>query len=187
MKGTALAPSQHLRSMLGKTRTSRVALTTVVVFGATLGLSACGTQQAGAAAIIDGKTVSDKDVQTVSTQLNMLAKGQQQLTPSVALLNLILAPYVLAEAERAGKGVPDAQARKVIEKVPNPTRPTIDFVRMQLAIPSLTDAAKASILTKLGKAKITVNPRYGTFDVKQISLVPNSPNWIKASQPSGAK
>ena len=108
MKGTALAPSQYVRSMLGKTRTSRVSLATVVVLAATLALSACGTQQAGAAAIIDGKTVSDKDVQTVSTQLNMLAKGQQQLTPSVALLNLILAPYVLAEAERAGKGVPRA-------------------------------------------------------------------------------
>lgn len=176
--------------MLGKTRTSRVSrvsLTTIVVFGATLGLSGCGTQQAGAAAIVDGRTLSDKDVQTVSTQLNTLAQSQQQLTPSDALLNLILAPYVIAEAERAGKGVPDAQARKVIEKVANPSRPTIDFVRMQLAIPSLTDAAKVSILTKLGKASITVNPRYGTFDPKQITLVPTSPNWIKASPAAGAK
>ena len=58
---------------------------------------------------------------------------------------------------------------------------------MQLALQSLDQASKTSILTKLGKAKITVNPRYGTFDAKQIALTPISPNWIKASASSAAK
>jgi hypothetical protein len=192
-KGTALAPSQHIRLTLGRTRTSgssRMAITAQLLaplLGATLALSACGTQQAGAAAIIDGTTISDKDVQTVSLQLNSLAQGQQQLTPNIVLVSLILAPYVLAEADRTGKGVADAQARKLIAKLSNPSRPTIDFVRMQLAIPSLTQASKTSILAKVSKAKITVNPRYGTFDVKQAAIVPTSPNWIKASTSSGAK
>jgi len=117
-------------------------LTTVVLLVATLALSACGSQQAGAAAIVNGSTISEKNVQTVSTQLNTLAQGEQKLTSSIVLLNLILAPYVLAEADRAGKGVPDVQARKVIAKVDKPSRQTLDFVRMQLAIPSLTTAAK---------------------------------------------
>ena len=196
MKGTALAPSQHIRSTLGMTRTSRTTRITrkafgsrvlILVLGSTLALSACGTQQPGAAAITDGSTISTKDVQTVSLQLNKLSQGQAKLTPSVVLLNLILAPYVLAEAGRTGKPVTDAEARKVIGKVANPSRPTLEFVRMQLAIQSLNDASKTSILAKLGKADITVNPRYGTFDPKQVALVPTAPNWIKASAASGAK
>ena len=34
------------------------------------------------------------------------------------------------------------------------------------------------ILEKLRSAKITVNPRYGTFDAQQVQIVPAAPNWI---------
>ena len=188
MKGTALAPSQHVRSTPGRTRTSRASLVTVVLFVAALALSGCGTQRPGAAAIVNGTTISEKDLQTVTGQLNMLAQGEQKVAPSDILMNLILMPYVLAEADRAGKAVPDAQARKVIAKVPSPSRQTLDLVRMNMAIASLTPAAKTAILAKLGKAEITVNPRYGTFDPKKkLAIVSTTPNWIKASAPSGAK
>jgi hypothetical protein len=166
MKGTALAPSQQIRSTLGTTRKARTA-------------RRAGAVQAGAAAIVNGTPISDKDVQTVAVQLNTLPQVQQKLTPSVVLLNLILAPYVLAEADRNGKGVSDAEARKVVAKVPNPTAATMDFVRMQLAIPSLSPASKTAILATLGKVKITVNPRYGTFDARQAAILPTTPNWIK--------
>ncbi|MBE3073564.1 MAG: hypothetical protein IMZ75_01245 [Actinobacteria bacterium] len=183
-----MAPSQHLRSTLGKTRTSRMGFATTsltLLLGATLALSACGTQP-GAAAIVNGTTISDKDVQTVSLELKKALQGQQQFTSSAILVNLILEPYVLAEAKRTGKDVSDAQARKAIAKVASPSRATLDFVRMQLAIQSLSQAGQQSIMAKLGKAKITVNPRYGTFDAKR-GLVPTAPNWIKASTSSGAK
>ena len=187
-KGTALAPSRHIRPTLGRTRTSGTAFAAVVVLGATLALSACGgPQQAGAAAIVNGTTISDKDVQSVPVQLNPLAAGGQQLTPSIVLVNLILAPYVLAQAAHSGKGVSDAAARKVIAKVANPSRPTLDFVKMQLDIQNLSQASKNSILAKLARAKITVSPRYGTFDAKQVALVPTSPDWIKAAASPGAK
>jgi hypothetical protein len=175
------------------------------MLGATLALSACSTQEAGAAAVVDGTSIRDKDVQTVSLELGPLAQGEQKLTSSTVLLNLILSPYVLAEAGRAGKSVNDAQARKALAelakssgaKLASPSGPTLEFMRMQLAIQTLTDAGKQSILTKLGKAKITVNPRYGSFDPKQVAItpaadlvgkqLPGSPNWIKASPTSPAK
>jgi len=182
MKGTVLAPSQHIRSTLGKSRAFRAV---AVLLGATLALSACGTQP-GAAAIVDGTAISDKDVQTVSLQVNKLAQGQQELSSSNVLLSLILAPYVLAEADRTGKRVADSQARKVLKKVADPAPSTMEFVRMQLSLQSLDQASRTSILTKLGKAKITINPRYGTFDAKQVALVPISPNWIKTSAATGA-
>jgi hypothetical protein len=179
MKGTALAPSQHLRSTLGSTL--------VLVLGATLALSACGTQQPGAAAVVNGTAISDKDVQTVAVQLNALPQIRQKLTPKDVLLNLILAPYVLTEADQTGKNVPEAEVRQIVGKVPNPSRPTMDFVRMQLAIPGLSQASKASILSTLRKAKITVNPRYGTFDATQAAILPTSPNWIKPTASPVAK
>ena len=186
-KGTALAPSQHILPTVGKPCTFGTAFAAVILLGATLGLSACGAQQAGAAAIVGGTTISDTTVQSVALQLNPLAAGGQQLTPSIVLVNLILAPYVIAEANRTGKGVSDAAARKVIAKVTDPTRATLDFVKMQLEIQVISQASKNSILAKLEKAKITVNPRYGTFESKQVAIVPITPDWIKTSASSGAK
>jgi hypothetical protein len=189
----ALALSQHRSSTRGKTRTSRTtrvclpARLLTLLLGATLVLSACGTQQVGAAAIVNGTAISDNDVQNVSLQLNTLAQGQAKLTASTVLLSLIVAPFVLAEARRTGKSVSDSQVLKVINAVKTPSPSTMEFVRMQLALGSLTEASKASILSKLGTAKITVSPRYGTFDAKQIALRPLSPDWIKASVTSVAK
>ena len=179
-----MAPSQHLRSTLGRTRTSRLALPTALVLGAALALSGCGAQQAGAAAIVNDTVISDQDVQIVSEQVNQVDPGGQKLSSNDALLSLILAPYVLAEAKRAGKTISASQARQVIAKVADPSPSTIRFVQMQLAIQQLDDANKSAIVGELGKAKITVNPRYGTFNPSQIVITPTTPNWIKAGAPS---
>ncbi|MHB8274215.1 MAG: SurA N-terminal domain-containing protein [Dermatophilaceae bacterium] len=173
-----MAPSQHLRSTLGRTRASGLAFATALVIGATLVLSGCGAQEAGAAAIVNGTVISEQDVQSVPEQLNKLAQGGQQLRTSDALLSLILAPYVLAEAKRAGKTVSASQARLVIAKVSDPSPSTIEFVQMQLAVRQLDQASKTSIVNELGKAKITINPRYGSFDAKKVAIAPISPNWF---------
>lgn len=185
-----MAPSQQLRSTRGRTRTSHLRVPAgflTLLLGASLALSACGTQQVGAAAIVNGTAIREKDVQSVSVQLNTLAQGQAKLTSNTVLLSLILAPYVLAEADRTNQKVTDAQVLKVIAKVAKPSPSTMEFVRMQLALGSLDEAGKRSILAKLDRARITVSPRYGTFDAKQIALLPNSPNWIKAGASSVAK
>lgn len=189
-KGTALSALAHLRPTLGRTTRSRVTSTmarAALLLGLTLAVSGCGAQQTGAAAIVDDTTISDQDVQSVPDDLNQLAEVGQKLRSSDALISLILAPYVLAEAERAGKTVSESQARQVIDKVVDPSPSTITFVRMQLAIQGLDEASKTSIVNEVGKAKITVNPRYGAFDAKQIALTPISPNWIKTSPPSAPK
>lgn len=186
-KGTALSPSQNPRSRSGRTRTSRMAFAAVLLLGATAAVSGCGAQQSSAAAIVNDTVISDQDVQSVSNQLNKLATDGQQLKTSDALLSLILAPYVLAEAKRVGKTVSVSQARQVIAKVTDPSPSTIQFVQMQLEIQGLDQASKTSIVNQLGKAKITVNPRYGTFDAKQVTLTPITPNWFKATAPSATK
>lgn len=180
----ALALSQHPRSTWGRTRIAGVAFPMALVLGAALALSGCGAQRPDAAAIINSTVITDEDVQTVSDQVNQIDASGQKLTSSNALLSLMLAPYVLAEAKRVGKTVSVAQARQVIAKVSDPSPSTIMFVQMQLAVQQLDDASKTAIVGQLGKAKITVNPRYGTFDATQIVLNPTTPNWIKATGPT---
>jgi hypothetical protein len=186
-KGTALSPSQNPRATSGRTRTSRMAFAAVLLLGATVAVSGCGAQQPSAAAIVNDTVISDQDVQSVSNQLNKLATDGQQLRTSDALLSLILAPYVLAEAKRVGKTVSVSQARQVIAKVSDPSPSTMQFVQMQLEIQRLDQASKTLIVNEVSKVKITVNPRYGVFDPKQIALTAVSPNWIKVGAPSATK
>ncbi|MEP7034942.1 MAG: hypothetical protein ABI934_05095 [Actinomycetota bacterium] len=188
-KGTALAPSQHNRRTLGEARSRRrfPPVFLALLLGATLGLSACGTQEASSAAIVNGTSISERDVQSVSDQVNTFSQGGQKLAASDALLSLILAPYVLDEAKRAHKTISESEARRVIAKIDHPSAATITFVQMQLAAQQLDQASKNVIVSELDKAKITVNPRYGSFDPKQIAMTPITPNWIKASASTPTK
>jgi len=170
--------------MLGTPRRSRRALTAVILaplLGMTLALSGCGTQEAGAAAIVNGDVIGDEEVQGVAEQLAVITQGGEKLTSSNALLSLILSPYVLAEAKRTGKTISTDQAREVIPTVKDPSPATLEFVQMQLAIQALPQESKDLIIAELGKAKITINPRYGTFDVEKVAFTPITPNWIKAT------
>lgn len=184
-----MTPSQHHRNTSGTPRTYRRAFPTVflaTLLGGTLALSACGAQEAGAAAIVNGVVVRDQDVQIVSNQLNVLIPdGQQKLSPSDILYVLILAPYVSDEAKRVKKTVSSSEARKAIPaKVADPSPATVEFVRMNLATQRLDPTSGPFIVSRLRKAKITVNPRYGTFDAEKLVITSASPNWIKAGRPS---
>jgi parvulin-like peptidyl-prolyl isomerase len=172
---------------MSRTGTARLAFPIALVLGAALALSGCGAQQTGAAAIVNDTVIRDEDVQTVSGEVSKVNEDGQKLSASNALLSLILAPYVLEEAKRVGKTVSEAEARKLIAKVAKPSPPTIRFIQMQLAVQQLDDASKTAIVSKLGKAKITINPRYGTFDSKQFVIAATTPNWIKSSAPSPAR
>ena len=186
----ALAPSQDNHPTSGKPGGSRrrfPAVFLTLALGVTFALSACGTQEPSAAAIINGTSISERAVQSVTDQVNTLSQGGQKLSSSNALLSLILAPYVLDEAKRVHKTISEPQAQQVIGKIAHPSAATITFVRMQLSVQELDQASKNLIVGELDKAKITVNPRYGTFDPKQITMTPTAPNWIKAGAPSPAK
>jgi hypothetical protein len=189
-KGTALAPSQHNRRTLGKPRSSRgpfPAVFLTFLLGSTLGLSACGTQESSSAAIVNGVSISEQDVQSISSEVNALAQGGQRLTPSDALLSMILAPYVLDEAKRVHKTIGESQARAVVKKIAHPSAATLRFVEMQLAVQELDQASKNLIVGELNKAKITVNPRYGRFDPRQVAMAASSPDWFKTSATTPVK
>jgi hypothetical protein len=187
-----LAPSQPPRPMLGTaparaaSRRAFATKTSTLLLGAVLALSACGTQQSGAAAIVDDTVVTDKDVQTVALQLNANVPAQQKVTQNAILASLVLAPYVLAEGTRVGKTVGDGDVLKAIAGVPNPALPTVSYVRMQLVARQLDQASQAAIVGEISKSRITLNPRYGAFNIKQ-GFIRTTHNWLKASPSSSAQ
>ena len=187
----ALAPSQHHHPTSGKPRGSRrrfPAAFLALALGASFAVSACGTQEPSAAAIINGRSISERDVQSVTDQVNALSQGGQKLSSSNALLSLILAPYVRDEAKRVHKTLAESQAKDFIKsKIPHPSAATLTFFEMNLAVQELDQASKNLIVGELNKAKITVNPRYGRFDPKQIKVIPISPDWFKASATTPVK
>lgn len=162
----------------------RTAAPAALVLGAAVLLSGCGAQQPGAAAVVDGRVISDTDAQQVAAQISTVPGVQQKVTPADTLVSLILAPYVLDQAEKDGKGVSESQARAAVKEIKDPAPATLDFVRTSLAANGLSDRARAAVLADVAKAKITVNPRYGTLDRKKLQLTPPAPNWIKATAPS---
>jgi hypothetical protein len=190
-KGMALAPSQHIRPQHTRrphNRTAgnrRGAASIVLLLGASMLLSACEPKQSDTAAVVNDTVITENDVQTVSRQLSTLTKGQP-FTASNALFGLILAPFVTAEGNRQKKSIPDEQVLQIIGKIPNPSVSTASFVKMQLLLQQLDPASQDVVGAALGKAKIVVNPRYGTYNPK-LGLVQCSPNWLKLSTPAAAK
>lgn len=162
------------------------AAATVLAVG--LGLSGCGVGKAGAAAIVDGERISDTDVQTAAAETN---KGVEQplqtpFTAESTLPWLILAPFVLDEAEREGKAVSEDQARKALPKLDDPSPATVEFVRAYIAAQSsLSDEGVQNVLKAVDAASISVNPRYGTFNPKQpAQLTQKLPPWIATPEPT---
>ena len=86
--------------------------------------------------------------------------------------SLILAPFVIDQAAKDGKGdLGVDQARAAVKEINEPERrPRCEFVRDQHWPPDAAERRRPARPSwpRSRKAKITVNPRYGTLDRKQL-------------------
>ena len=169
-------------------RTARPSVRTAgpaaLLLGAAVLLTGCGAQRPGAAAVVDGRVISVSDAQQVAEQISTVPGIQQKLTPADTLVSLILAPFVLDQAAKDGKGISEDQARVAVKEIKDPTPATLQFVRTSLAANALSEQARTAVLSEISKAKITVNPRFGTLDRTQLTLKAPAPNWMKPAAPS---
>lgn len=161
------------------TKALRVATVLVAMSGA-LALTACG--EADVAATVDGRVISEEAVKVATREVNQVAT--QPFTTAQVLQQLINAPFVLKAAADAGQGQSEAAARSILVAVKDPSPAALDVVRAVVAQNALqsdpTTGQKAydQFIAALKAAKITVNPRYGSFDRESFSLIPATPNWI---------
>ena len=162
--------------------TGRKALPAALVLGVTLALTACGPQEAGAAAIVGDRVITDKDVQTAAQETNSGVQGlKQPFTSTDTLFFLNISPYVLDAAAHGGHGVSVSQAQQALTKLSNPSPATLEFARTYIAAGQLTPEEKQAVVDQLQKAKVTVSPRYGRFDLKTLTFDTREPNWIKST------
>lgn len=164
--------------------------TTVALVAATvLAVSGCAT--ADTAAVVDGRRITEAQVQEAVTQIKKI-NPEAQIDTVFALRALVFAPFVTDVADRAGKGISDSYAAQLLGGSAQDFNPyTLDLVKASWLLDSqsnpnaLTSTEQAQFADAVAKATITVNPRYGTFDRKSLNFEESSPNWIKAgSEPS---
>ncbi len=157
-------------------RTLRGLLAATAVVG-TLSVAGCAT--ADTAAVVNGNRITEKQAQTAAAQINKAFQLTDPLTTTNAVSSLITAPFINEVAAKAGKAETDSSARAAMPNLDDPTPQTLELVKANFALQNLTDQEKADIVADLQKAKIEVNPRYGTFNRKTAGIEPRNENWLE--------
>ena len=165
----------------------RVLRATVVAAVAATVLVVSGCSTADTAAVVDGRRITETQVQEAVTQLKKVSPDAN-ITTTFALRSLIYAPFVTSVADQAGKGISDSYAAQLIGANPGDLNPyALDLVKVSWLLDQsgsnpdpLSSEEQSKFQTAIADADITVNPRYGTFDRKAKSFEESTPNWIKA-------
>lgn len=157
--------------------------------GAALVSAGCTVNRAETAAVVDGNTITEGQLQVAIAQINSMdpALLQEQLTPSSALTALVQAPVILDHLAGKGIVVSDTVATREAQDrgVDRPSDDTKKIVRLATSITAaqqsgqITEADGAEIAEQLQALDIEVNPRYGTFSPESASIQLTAPDWVK--------
>ena len=190
---------------------SRVAaLAVALAIGLAPALAGCGTTQAGAAAIVGDHRISVGELQTATTELKKLVTDPAQITQELVLGWLIANAAAVQVATQKGQAVSRDDALRFFSqsKFTNgsggttPSDAAVTAVQTAYALqllagPDVDQAtAKANvdqIIADLKADKVTVNPRYGTFDYawdaqsQSFTLSPTKVSWITSPSSSAGQ
>ena len=205
---------------------ARGGLTVIALALAAALLSACGTSQPGAAAVVGDRRISVAEVESATSDIAATFPGQD-VAPQQVLFFLISGPYIVDAAAKVNAGVTAGEARDAMKAVllknghgaasasPNavtsdgsgaastaqatpavsePIEPSDAGVAVYQANTAIANIGKLDQTTQtsavneikaaLAAAHITVNPRYGTFDTKNLTIVPAPQDWMSSISPS---
>lgn len=152
----------------------------------------------GTAAVVDGRTIPASEVSDAMSQLAPLFNGA---TPELILQVLIDEPTLTQLAADKGVGINDGEASQFLAQsfqsagVAAPAHystGSMSIARYQIAaskVQALPDSAGAvaDLQKRITALKVTVNPRYGTFDPTAAGVsAPTASPWIvtPAADPS---
>lgn len=167
----------------------RVVVAAVVAAG---GLLAGCSGQPGAAAVVDGRTITTAELATTHEQLGPIFNGARAQD---VLGVLITEPFAVQVAADEGVGVNDEEARELLRMVAvqalgEEDGAALEFgpgavavARYSLATAALQDlpsaqAAAAEYQERVSAADIEVNPRYGDFTDDLVVAPPATPSWV---------
>lgn len=141
-----------------------------------LALAACsGLGAPGSAAVVDGEPISDRDVQTVATELAVGTGGAVTAAQVVPLMIVSGVVDDIAGEITGGSSREDARAALEANTVDDGQASveysdvTLDFIATNLELNAIqqNDQARAVFEERLQELDVEVNPRYGTVDEEQ--------------------
>ena len=164
-----------------RTRAGAVAAVAAVA----LALTACSPREAGAAAVYGDERIT-------TDQVTQAVQGIKQGNPEIAqspgleqtvLFYLLVAPFLLPAAERAGAGVSDSEAAsQLLPRATNPDPQALRVLRTFLALQKLQQGGATPVLQQVQRqiqdAGVRVNPRFGRLDSSRLEIVQRQPNWL---------
>lgn len=155
-----------------------------------LTVGACSPAEAGAAAVVGGRRVTNDQLQQA---LDGLRAGnpdfaQVQGLDRLVLFDLLAEPILTKAAKDAGLGVSPSEAQAALPKTPGANENALAALQAQIALNKLTQGQKGEVLagvsSALTKAGVKVSPRFGRFDAKTLSIVNAAPNWLPTPAPT---
>lgn len=183
-------PARSWRCSSGPTR--RLAVLTLAVT-TMVGIAGCAGVHPNAAAVVDGTTISEQDLDAVAADLGPFLQPGQSLPRQNVLTALIMQPFIADQLKSSNKMVSLDQAARALHQVaagadtaddnaPGPDQwstSTKALAQAQVGIGSLTPGDQERVLGAIAKAQVEVNPKYGSFQLPG-QVVPTVENWIDA-------
>jgi hypothetical protein len=186
------------------------ALAVALTIGLAPALAGCGTTQAGAAAIVGDDRISVGDLQTATTELKQLVQDPSQISQELVLGWLIANEAAVQVATEKGQAISRDDALTTFSRAnfkngtggTTPSAPAVTAVQTAYALSLLAgpdvDQATAQanidqIIADLKADKVTVNPRYGTFDYawdaqsQSFTLSPTKAGWLTTPSPAAGQ
>lgn len=185
-----------VRSLAGRRNASTLLALGVLV----MPLSACSGQP-GAAAVVDGESISVAELQIATSDLQPYLEAVSQ---SSVLMVLVATPVFDRAASAAGVGVSTQEAEDLLDQAaaaaqdsgtaPARTDPFSDaavevarFTLLQQNIQGLPNGQEvtAQITDELASLDAEINPRYGEADFATGSITPTAYPWLVAAPTVG--
>ena len=150
-------------------------------------VAGCGTSAAGTAAVVDGRRVTEADVQRATAEIQAFVGPQTAVRQQTVLLFLIASPDLVNAAAGIGKGVSRNDAEvQLATGIQHPSEATVTVWQASRAFAAIRDQAalQQQVTQRVEAHAITVNPRYGTFDPSKLIFTRDRQNWIVTSSAS---
>ena len=158
------------------------------VLAGALATAGCGSLETDRAATVDGRVITESQVQTAQSQINETFPDAN-LTAADVLSRLVQAPVVLALAAEQGAPLSESVAEATYTGQPGysgeePATETLDLLRAELALQQLRSTGAQVPVEAFADLDVDVNPRYGQFDPQTASVTAVTPAWIEPFAPA---
>ncbi|CAN5477180.1 hypothetical protein BH23ACT6_BH23ACT6_01410 [soil metagenome] len=156
-------------------------------------LAGCGDITPDEAAVIDGQSIGESELQEATAQLNSISA--EAATPSSVLGELTRTPFLDTVLDGSPAALTEQQVSELLAEngLNNPNDLTVDVARTRqyLAVLQdpevLEDPEMSEALNRLQNITAEdiegvveeINPRYGDFDPETATIVSSTPEWIE--------